>query len=84
MAECNGNRCDFDYSACGCQIDSDCASPRLASCVRPTCNSAFACDFDYSACECEINAQCDDGIACTEDICFVSTRACIHIESNCD
>lgn len=65
-----------------CHVDADCDSPQLPDCAVPLC-VANECQFDYGACECTSHAECDDGIPCTEDICFGSTRACIHIPQNC-
>jgi hypothetical protein len=66
-----------------CTQPSDCLDPVAPSCIVASC-VANECNLDYSACECTTNAECDDGRACTQDLCFARTLACIHIETNCE
>jgi len=63
-----------------CQTNADCGGPKLPICVVPLCDASGICDNDDSACECADDSECDDGNPCTRDLCFVNTRACIHID----
>lgn len=65
-----------------CTVPADCLDPRAPRCIVASCVSN-ECNLDYSGCECTQNEQCDDGIACTRDLCFASTFACVHIPEDC-
>lgn len=71
-----------EESKAECRRDEDCDGPRLADCIRPVCQER-KCTYDRSTCECLTNDECDDGEPCTRDLCFSSTKACIHIRETC-
>ena len=70
-------------SGSACTRSEDCRGPKSADCVVASCESGH-CVFDRSSCECALDAECDDGVECTKDLCFGSTKKCIHMRSACD
>jgi hypothetical protein len=62
-----------------CHHDDECRGPKTATCVVPKCVQG-ACKYDPSACECDGPEDCDDGEPCTNDVCFSSTRKCVHVQ----
>jgi hypothetical protein len=62
-----------------CQSDDECRGPKTATCVVPKCMQG-QCKYDNSTCECDGPEDCDDGEPCTSDVCFSSTRKCVHVQ----